>query len=97
MTFHIPAHAGSGEHDYIWAYSGQWDRTVEAINRRSIKPSGLCVFTESGDEFVERLGCWFRRPGPAGGLGFHAVQHMSEEQYAALPASLRRRLDAVRA
>lgn len=83
MTFHIPAHAGSGEHDYIWAYSGQWDRTVEAINRRSIKPSGLCVFTESGDEFVERLGC--------------AVQHMSEEQYAALPASLRRRLDAVRA
>lgn len=83
MTFHIPAHAGSGEGDYVWAYSGQWNRTVEAINRRSIKPGGLCVFTESGDEFVERLGC--------------VVQHMSEEQYAALPASLRRRLDAVRA
>lgn len=83
MTFHIPAHAGSGEHDYIWAYSGHWDRTVEAVNRRSIKPSGLCVFTESGDEFVERLGC--------------VVQRMCEEQYAALPASLRRRLDAVRA
>jgi hypothetical protein len=82
MTFHIPAHAGSGEHDYAWAYSGHWDRTVEAINRRSIKPSGLCVFTESGDEFVERFGC--------------VVQSMSEEQYAALPASLRRRLDAVR-
>lgn len=82
LTFHVPARAGSDEHDYCWEYIGQWGRTVDAINHRSIHPSGLAVFSSSGDEFVEQLGC--------------VVQHMSAEQYAALPANLRRRLAAVR-
>lgn len=81
-TFHIPAHAGSDRNqDYCWDYSGQWGRTVDAIERRSV--TGRAVFSETGDEYVPHLGC--------------VVQDMTDEQYESLPARLRRRLDAVMA
>lgn len=67
-------------HNCCWEYSGHWDRTVAAIDRHSL--TGRKLFSSAGDDYVEDRHC--------------VVQYMSDEQYAALPARLRRRLDTVK-